>query len=239
MFRWLVGSTFFFLFSTMAFCEAYKFDSRLLGMEGEEDFDISLIENFGVQPAGVYRVSAYMNNIFIDNLDLDFYFSQNNKRLEPCLSAKDFDLFGVKREFFKVVQTSGGSCVDFSSIPGADFKFDFNLLRLYVQVPQAFVNKERRSSLAPEKTWQKSISTFYSNYNLSGSEYVVKKGDAENMSSNFLSLQSGVNVGDWRLRNFSTGSYSNKNEARWRSNSTYLKRTLYSIGSEQIGRAHV
>ncbi|WP_283777122.1 fimbria/pilus outer membrane usher protein [Pseudomonas sp. RC4D1] len=216
----------------MAFCEAYKFDSRLLGMEGEEDFDISLIENFGIQPAGFYRVSVYMNNIFFDNLDVNFYFSKNNKRLEPCLSGKDFYLFGVKREFVKVVQFSADSCVDLFSIPGASFKFDFNLLRLYVQVPQVFVNKERRSNLAHEKTWQKSISAFYSNYNLSGSEYVVKKGDAENVSSNFLSLQSGVNVGDWRLRNFSTGSYSDKSEARWRSNSTYLKRTLYSIASE-------
>ncbi|MCS5960516.1 fimbria/pilus outer membrane usher protein [Klebsiella pneumoniae subsp. pneumoniae] len=74
---------------------------------------------------------------------------------------------------------------------------------------------ESPQSYIPESQWQQGINAGLLNYSVTGQRNAPRHNGAT-IDSQFVSLQPGLNLGPWRLRNYSTYSHSDNN-SRWES----------------------
>jgi outer membrane usher protein len=84
----------------------------------------------------------------------------------------------------------------------------------------------------PESRWQQGINAGLLNYNLSGQKTDPRHG-GEATSSQFVSLQPGLNVGPWRLRNYSTLNH-NDDGNQWDSVYSYISRDIHALKGQLI-----
>ncbi len=70
------------------------------------------------------------------------------------------------------------------------------------------------------------------NYSVTGQRNAPRHNGAT-IDSQFVSLQPGLNLGPWRLRNYSTYSHSDNN-SRWESVYSYLARDIHTLRSQLV-----
>jgi len=208
--------------------------------------DLSTFENGGQLP-GHYRVDIYLNNTFLESRDVEFV--SHDKQLVPVLSAKYWRDLGVKPD---ASPTLTGLADDKTvSLPGeyiqdASTRFNFNRMRLDLSIPQAALKFRAQDYVNPD-LWDPGMPAAMLNYGLTYSNSWQRKGDGE-YSNLFMRLDSGINLGAWRLRNNATftrntgkqprydenGNRINQKqvETRWQSLNTYLQRDIQSLGSQ-------
>ncbi|NWC93109.1 MULTISPECIES: fimbrial biogenesis usher protein [unclassified Pseudomonas] len=206
------------------------FNPRFLSDDPASVADLSGFEKGLEAPPGTYRVDIYMNDGYITTRDITFDKSANGQQLEPCLTRAQLSSFGVNTLAVPdIVAMKSTACVPFTRlITDASSRFDVGLQRLYLSVPQAFMGRQARGYIAPE-LWDDGITAGLLNYNYTGSEVRSQQGGVSNYS--YLSLQSGLNLGAWRLRDTSTWSYSHGvgvTESQWQHTNTYLERGISS-----------
>jgi outer membrane usher protein len=115
-------------------------------------------------------------------------------------------------------------------VTGATSDYDTNELRLDITIAQAFLTKQNRQSVPPEMLTRGENAGFI-NYNLNNY-------NTQGFSSNFLGLNTGINLSGWQLRhtsyasqNRSTGSAST---SQYVSGETVVKRPLLDIKSTLV-----
>lgn len=116
-------------------------------------------------------------------------------------------------------------------IPAAATLFNFEQQRLEISIPQAALRNNARGYIPPEQ-WDEGINALLLNYNFSGSYSRDRSENGTTHKSYFLGLNSGVNLGAWRLRDYSTWNYYNSDENRhseWEHINTYLERTVIPL----------
>ncbi|WP_170876331.1 fimbria/pilus outer membrane usher protein, partial [Salmonella enterica] len=72
------------------------------------------------------------------------------------------------------------------------------------------------------------------NYNFSGGNVTARSHKLEDSDSYYLNLQPGLNLGPWRIRNYSTWNRSNNggsSEETWDSLYTYAQRNIIALKS--------
>ncbi|WP_042918062.1 FimD/PapC N-terminal domain-containing protein, partial [Klebsiella oxytoca] len=103
--------------------------------------------------------------------------------------------------------------------------------RLYLTVPQAFMGNRARGYIPPE-LWDHGINAGLLNYNFTGNNVHNDIGGSSNYA--YLNLQSGLNLGAWRLRDNTTWSYSSSgsssaSENKWQHVNTWLERDITAL----------
>lgn len=195
--------------------------------------DLSAFED-GEQAPGTYRVDVYLNREMVDTKDIDFQMQpgpDGKNTLQPCLSAEMLEAFGVRVESFPALKVSG-PCVNLTQIiPQSSSTFRFNQQRLELSIPQAALNMQARDYVPPEK-WDSGIPALLVNYNFSGANTQERKNDRSDSNTYYLNLRSGLNLGAWRLRNYSTWNRSSDGQSRWDSINTYLQRDIVALKSQ-------
>jgi outer membrane usher protein len=214
------------------------FNPALLQIDNPEQggADLSVFEAGNSQAPGEYQVDLLLNNQAIDSRVIEFV-QRNDKTgktsLEPCLSSDDLASIGVNIAAFDTL-TETDSCVDLSaSIPGAYTEFRFNSQQLNLSIPQAALKSEARGYVNPEE-WEQGIPVLLTNYNFSGSNSRADE-NSEGSNSYYLNLRSGLNVGPWRLRNYSVWNQESGGEhenGQWQSINTYLQRDIALLKSQ-------
>nr|WP_269446415.1 fimbrial biogenesis usher protein [Erwinia tasmaniensis] len=204
------------------------FNPRFLSDDPESVADLSGFEKGLEAPPGTYRVDIYMNDGYMSTRDVTFEYSTDGKRLEPCLTRSQLATLGVNTLTLPdIAVMKSTACVPFTRlIADSSSSFDVGRQRLNISVPQAFMGNQARGYIAPE-LWDNGITAGLLNYNYTGSEVRSQNGGTRNYS--YLNLQSGLNVGAWRLRDNSTWSYSSgaaSNENRWQHVNTWLERDI-------------
>ena len=125
------------------------------------------------------------------------------------------------------------SCVDLESlIPNAYSVFDFQRMKLKISIPQISLTNKYKGWISPER-WDDGINAAFINYNFNASASNAQGGFSNNQNG-FLSLNTGLNVGPWRLRDNSTwvGTKSTVNtESRWQHLQTYVERSIIPLKS--------
>lgn len=195
--------------------------------------DLTNFENGLEAPPGNYRVDIYMNEGYVATRDVAFDKSSDGHSLEPCLTRSQLSSFGMNTlSVPEIVAMKSADCVPFARfVSDASSKFDVGLQRLYLSIPQAFMGNQVQGYIAPE-LWDDGITAGLLNYNYTGSNIRSEEGGP--FSYSYLSLQSGINVGAWRLRGTTTWSYSQGSgveESRWQHTNTYLERGISSLHS--------
>lgn len=206
------------------------FNPALLEQPGESTAatDLSAFENGGQLP-GRYPVEIWLNHERVDSRDVVF-FQTDKSGLQPCLSVEDLRLYGVKVDQFPGLQKPGERCVDLSVIPQGAAEFVFSAHRLNLSVPQMAVTPRIRGYVPPSQ-WDEGINAALLNYSFSGtSELENQQGNSG--SSQYLNLRPGINVGPWRVRNYSTWSRNGSGEDRWDTVYSYAQRSIVPLKSQ-------
>lgn len=232
-----------------AMAEQY-FNPAFLSNDPSAVADLSQFNKSGGQAPGSYRVDIYINDSFIATRDVDFKTEKEKQEsaensgktpnsdpsLTPYFSIKELEGFGVNTkslpELKDLPPTQSNDLA--KSIPGAKASFDFEKLRLDLSIPQIAMKNDARGYIPPEQ-WDEGINALLLNYNFSGNKTNTDNG---HQSGKFLSLQSGINLGAWRLRDNSSWSSDNSGDSttnEFQHISTFVERTIIPLKAELIG----
>ncbi|WP_265723854.1 fimbria/pilus outer membrane usher protein, partial [Providencia rustigianii] len=182
------------------------------------------------QLAGSYYVDIYVNSNLIGAKKLNFDKNNQNK-LIPCLSLTDLNDFGVKTTEYPELQSASNGCVNLAVIPDATSSFEFDSQRLYLSIPQIALDKNPRGYVNLADI-DNGINALMLNYSYSGSKNYDRKKGGSDSTSNYVNLRPGLNIGAWRLRNYTTWSSSDNQSSKWDTVYTYASRGINSIKSQ-------
>ncbi|EKN5999753.1 fimbria/pilus outer membrane usher protein [Yersinia enterocolitica] len=210
-----------------------KIDTTLQGI------DLSQFSLAGGQASGSYLVDIYANNNHITTSRLDFVI--HDGELMPVLTPKLLAELGVKIEDIpSIKKMQSGELISpplATYIPQARTTFDFSLQRLDIYIPQAMMHNTARGYISPA-LWDQGLSAALLNYTFNGNNTWRDNG-AGNTSNYYLNLRSGANLGNWRLRNYSTYSYNTKGYSQWNTINTYLQRDIQMLrGQMTLGDSY-
>lgn len=223
---------------------AGKFNPRFLEeVPGiDQHVDLSLFESKSAeQVPGKYRVAVVVNDRKMESRTLEFKAAtpaQHDKlgeTLMPCLSRVQLEGMGVRIDSFPALkQVLPEACVAFEEIiPQAASHFDFAEQTLVMRFPQAAMQQTARGTV-PETRWDEGVNALLLDYNFSGSHssYNDHNSDLSDSSDNhYLNTRSGMNLGPWRLRNYSTWT-RNDGEQHWDNLGTSLSRAIVPLKAE-------
>jgi outer membrane usher protein len=132
--------------------------------------------------------------------------SENPKQgTAPCVTAEQMTAMGID-----VNQAQGGplplaeQCYFLGHyFPGARYDFDQKTLTVNITLPQRFMLNLPRGYVSPA-SWEPGIHSAWLNYVVNGSENSYQDQTRTRTQQLFVSLNSGVNLGPWRLRDYTT-----------------------------------
>ena len=211
------------------------FNPRFLSNDPTAVADLSNFEKGQELPPGTYHVDIYLNDGYMTTRDITFNAGKNGQGLTPCLTRDQLVSMGVNTSSITGLGTlSADACVPLTElIEEATTRFDAGQQRLHLTVPQIFMGNSARGYIPPE-LWDHGINAGLLNYNFTGNN--VQNGISGSSNYAYLNLQSGLNVGAWRLRDNSTWSYSSSgsssiNENKWQHINTWLERDITFLRS--------
>ncbi|MCU1756544.1 fimbria/pilus outer membrane usher protein [Pseudomonas helleri] len=208
--------------ATVSANDPYVFDDNMMFGNGS----LSRFNRINAVEPGQYKVDLFINRRFVDRVDLRFA-SQGNGDVQPCLSEKLLESSGVLKS--AIHTTDDNQCLILSqAIHGASTAFDFSILRLDLSIPQSLMINTPRGYVPTQSLDAGSLMGFV---NYSANQYHVTRSGKNNSStdSSYLSLNSGLNVGLWRLRHQGNWRYDNDYGSHWNTTRTYAQRALPGI----------
>ena len=210
----------------LAQAELY-FNPRFLADDPAAVADLSSFEKGQELPPGTYRMDIYLNDGFMTTRDVTFSAGENGHGLMPCLTRGQLASMGLNTAVIKGMEAlEPDACVPFTEmIKDATVRLDVGQQRLYLTIPQAYMGNQARGYISPE-LWDNGITAGLLNYNFTGNNVQNRVGGSSQYA--YLNLQSGLNVGAWRLRDNSTWSYSSgsTSENKWQHVNTWLERDI-------------
>lgn len=222
--------------SASGYAEEY-FNPAFLSDDPSAVADLSRFAG-GSQAPGTYRVDIYLNETFQGRKDIQFLADDgtDDSGLTPCLTPDMLISMSVNIESQPALaKADPDKCLDIPTIlEGATTQFNFEQLRLDISVPQAMMNNAARGYIPPSQ-WDEGINALLLNYNFTGSNSDDRHSGTN--SNYFLGLNSGLNLGAWRLRDYSTWSYSNNSHhsrSDWQHINTWLERAIIPLRSELV-----
>lgn len=203
-----------------------ELDSPLENTQVLEDF----VNNNNLTP-GVYLTSVMWGQEYLDKRNITFILSSDKKRLIPRFTKADLREFGLKVDDIPALQVMDDD-TEFGDIAqiidGARYDFQLDSQTLCLRIPQIYQNARAAGSISP-KYWSDGESAVWLSYYASGSR---QNSDGDNLNSNWLNLNSGINLGVWRLRNNTVYS-----DSSWESISTSLQRDIKALRSQmEVGQ---
>ncbi|HDR2470956.1 TPA: fimbrial biogenesis outer membrane usher protein [Enterobacter soli] len=214
-----------------------SFNAELVELDnpGMGKADLSAFES-GSQAPGKYHVDIILDDQLIETSDIDFTSGKGGEegdRLHPCLSIEQLKKWGVKTALFPGLATQGASCVNLQAIPHASTDFQFAAQRLIISIPQAAIDLPARGYVSPA-LWDEGIAAAMLNYSLSGANNWAKQNGSKNSDSQYANLRPGLNVGPWRLRNYTTWSRDEAGQDKWDTVYTYVQRAIIPLNAQLI-----
>lgn len=204
------------------------FNPELLEIDnpGAGKADLSAFEA-GAQAPGTYHVDIVVDEQLLDTRDIEFKGTtdkEGDSVLTPCLTMEQLKSWGVKTQLFPGLDTRD-KCADLSAIPQASTDFQFGSQRLLISIPQAALSTQARGYVPPEQ-WDEGITAAMLNYSLSGANNRQRGNNVRSDNSQYANLRPGINVGPWRLRNYTTWSRDSSGQDKWDTVYTYAQRDI-------------
>ncbi|WP_320723673.1 fimbria/pilus outer membrane usher protein (plasmid) [Enterobacter asburiae] len=183
----------------------------------------------GEQLPGIYPVELWLNGTYVESRDVAFSQVPGTGRLAASLSVNDALFLGIRASAFdgSGIQTDPEHAAIpvpglLDAVPGARARFDFSRSRLDLTVPEIYLAREE-SGAVDARFWDEGLTAAMTDYNFSASHTRARgagSADSDGGGSYFLSLNNGINLGSWQLRNFSTMTIKTLTRSTDRSEST-------------------
>ena len=188
----------------------------------------------GEQLPGTYRVEIWLNENYIRTENISFV-SVNGVGLAPELNRSVLESLGVRVKAFPELSMLPAEAIitdPGAFIPDASTRLDFDRQRLDISIPQSALNARARGTVDPSR-WNQGISALLVNYSINGSRSWSRDGEAQDQL--YTNLQSGINAGPWRLRNYSTVTKNNGKQSFSSLNTTLSRDVQFLRGQFQVG----
>lgn len=203
-----------------------KYNPAFLSDNPDAVTDLDYFKSGNVIPPGLYTVKLYLNDVYYDTIELNFIDDQGT--VKPCIHKElledlDINILSLKDDVLI------DDCLDIEKlIPDSGISFNLKNQSVSINVPQSSLNFKARGYIPPEH-WDNGINAATINYSFNGSN-----GFGEFNSNNYyLNLRGGLNLGAWRLRDYSTWSYGD-NGSSWNHINTYLQRDVVALKSRLL-----
>ncbi|CCG88405.1 Outer membrane usher protein fimD [Erwinia piriflorinigrans CFBP 5888] len=157
---------------------------------------------------GTYPFDIFLNGQQVDHRQVEFRKVSADKPVQICLSAQEYRDYGIQ---LGAAQNEKTDCADLASqLTGAQVTYDAGIQKVDISVPQIFLIPMAQGSI-PTRVYDEGINAGFINYNFSATRN-RNRADGLNSANNYyyLSTNSGLNIGRWRLRN----------DANWQRQST-------------------
>lgn len=187
-------------------------DARLQFSEGfligGKAIDLQRYAQGNPMDPGVYSLDVVVNGQFHDKRDIAFVEATAARGAAPCLPAGLVRQLPLKEMFLAELDQDDEGCVALSDlIEGATVEFDESSLQLLVNVPQAAQARNARGYVAPAQRDHGVTAAFF--------DYNINHSRNHGQQATYLGLNTGVNLGAWRLRHrssFSQGSHGSRHD---------------------------
>lgn len=211
------------------------FNPRFLADDPQAVADLSRFENGQELPPGTYRVDIYLNNGYMATRDVTFNTGDSEQGIVPCLTRAQLASMGLNTASVAGMNLlADDACVPLTTmVQDATAHLDVGQQRLNLTIPQAFMSNRARGYIPPE-LWDPGINAGLLNYNFSGNSVQNRIGGNSHYA--YLNLQSGLNIGAWRLRDNTTWSYNSSDSSsgsknKWQHINTWLERDIIPLRS--------
>ncbi|WP_163280972.1 fimbria/pilus outer membrane usher protein [Enterobacter cloacae] len=221
--------------SSTSLYASVAFNTELIELDnpGMDKADLSAFES-GSQAPGIYHVDIIVDDAFLETGDIQFTASKadnGDASLQPCLSLAQLKRWGVKTALFPALDAEKSGCVNLQAIPQASADFQFAAQRLVLSIPQAAIDLPARGYVPPEM-WDEGITAAMLNYSLSGANSRARAGEGVSSNTQYANLRPGVNIGPWRLRNYTTWSRDAAGKDQWDMVYSYLQRAVIPLKAQ-------
>lgn len=221
--------------SSTSLYASVAFNTELIELDnpGMDKADLSAFES-GSQAPGIYHVDIIVDDAFLETGDIQFTASKadnGDASLQPCLSLAQLKRWGVKTALFPALDAEKSECVNLQAIPQASADFQFAAQRLVLSIPQAAIDLPARGYVPPEM-WDEGITAAILNYSLSGANSRARAGEGVSSNTQYANLRPGVNIGPWRLRNYTTWSRDAAGKDQWDTVYSYLQRAVIPLKAQ-------
>lgn len=216
---------------------AVDFNTDVLDAADKQNIDFSRFSEAGYIMPGQYQLQLQVNDqgIGASSMPISFFEPEkkdvksasdnriDNKTILPeaCLTPGVVSQLGLTVSAIeKVTYWHNGECADFGALPGVEFRPDMASSRLFINIPQVWLEYSDASWLPPSR-WDNGIPGLLFDYNLNAT--FNKPHQGQQSQSVGYNGTTGANFGPWRLRadyqgnyNHTTGSSQNsQNQFDW------------------------
>lgn len=219
------------LIDTNSLANNTLFDPAFINSKYSKNIDLKQFSTAGNVPEGDYQVDIYVNNVLSYSDRVKF---RRNKMgvVTPCMSSKIIKHLHLKKEFLQN-ENSSFNLPDIA--PGSTIKFDSGTQRLDISIPQKYIQRLANGEV-PESDWDSGIAAAFVGYNLN--TYSSESGNAH-YSSNYLGINSGLNIGEWFLRHNGTWTNQTNSSSHYHALNTYVQHDISAIrGRVVIGQSN-
>ncbi|EJO3305109.1 fimbrial biogenesis outer membrane usher protein [Escherichia coli] len=178
---------------------------------------------------GKYTVDVYVNDKLVGkSQSIDF--SPINNKLMAKLNPSILEQWGVDTKKIKKNINHNSNDI-LTTIEGAKEYFNINNRQLRLNIPQYYL-KPRDWFSVPPHLWEDGLPAFMVNYQFN--EYRTNRGNYTG-NSKFLSIESSLNLGGWRLRQSGNwSSNSSREKSHWQPMMLYLQRDYSALQGGQF-----
>lgn len=183
--------------------------------------------------AGVKTADIVLNGHILFKTKIEFVTVPGVDTAVPCLTQALLHQIGLDHHLDELTKAGNEICYNFmAKWPDAKINYDEAMQQLVITAPQAAMNVAGQSEMIDPSLWDRGVNALRMSY--SGYVYHSENhgGNAEASTSDnaYLSLNSGVNLGDWRFYSFDT---FNKSDMGWEQNHdrAYAERDIAALVS--------
>ncbi|WP_312982752.1 fimbria/pilus outer membrane usher protein [Atlantibacter sp.] len=216
---------------------AREFYFNATALEGEnltqQNVDLSIFSKNNAQLPGVYKSTVVLNQKKIDEAPIA-YFNGSDGRLIPQLTKSMLRTWGIKVDANAEIAALSDNQPLTKPLghffPSASTIFDFNNMTLNLSIPQVNIDKDARDSIDPSR-WDDGVSVMFANYSYSGLQR--QEPSHQTSQSHYLNLDSGINLGGWRMRSYSTWNQSGDDRS-WQAINTWIQHDINTLKAQFI-----
>ncbi|HIE0995333.1 TPA: fimbria/pilus outer membrane usher protein [Pseudomonas aeruginosa] len=183
--------------------------------------------------SGVYKVDVFLNGRFVDRAEVKFAADKDGV-VQPCLSLALLGKAAVSSPSLdsSVEGLAGRDCIVMeNTIAGSSSKLDLARLRLDLSIPQSLLKKVPRGYVDPAEL-DAGATIGFLNYIANYYHVSYSGGYASTQDSSYLSINGGLNLGEWQYRQQSNLSYDRVYGGHWANIRSYVQRPFPSIASQ-------
>ncbi len=186
---------------------------------------------------GRHWVEIQINKRYFGRQALNFEADPQGERLLPCLSGGLLEQMGLRLESLADPASLTESCIDLlKRVPGSLIDFDGGKLQLSISIPQVAMRRDKGGQVDPA-LWDYGINAAFFSYQASAQQNFSTETGRRNSAD--LYLNSGINLGKWRLRSNQSVRHDEEGAREWTTAYAYAQRDIPGTHANlTIGETH-